>query len=181
MADESVARRYAAAFFHAERQAGSLDHAAKDLDAVAGAMVAAPRLAEVAAHPLIDEKRKKAAFAAAFAGSIRPATQAFLDLLVDRRRIALLGEIKAEFDVLLRKERRIAAAVAVSAVPLTDTQKAGLEKALEARTGLDIELATEVDPSLMGGILVRIGDTVIDGTVKGRIDRLREQLLDVRR
>ncbi len=180
MADETVARRYAAAYFQAQRTAGTLDDASKDLDTVAEALVAAPRLAEVAAHPLIDEKRKKAAFAATFAGSIRPATQAFLDLLVDRRRIALLGEIKAEFDTMLRKERRIAAAIAVSAVPLTDSQKAGLEKALETRTGLDIELATEVDPTLMGGILVRIGDTVIDSTVKGRIDRLREQLLDAR-
>ena len=52
-----------------------------------------------------------------------------------------------------------------------------LEKALEQRTGKDIELTTSVDPSLMGGILVRIGDTVLDGTVKGKLDRLREQLL----
>jgi len=181
MADDSVIRRYAAAFFNRERQTGTLDQASADLQLVAKTLVAAPALARIAGHPLISEAKKKDAFAVAFRDSLRPSTQAFLKLLVDHRRISLVAEIKGEFDQMLRRERNIAAATAVSAVPLTENQKKALEQSLEKRTGKDIELTTEVDPSLMGGILVRIGDTVIDGTVKGRIERLREQLLSANR
>lgn len=178
MADETVARRYAAAFFNTEKAAGSLDAAATDMNTVAAQLVAVPRLAQIAAHPLIDEKQKKEAVAKALAASVRPSTLAFLNLLIDRRRIALLGEIKSEFDIMLRRQRNVAAAVAVSAVPLTAKQQSALEKALEKRTGKDIELTTEVDGSLMGGMLIRMGDTVIDGTVKGKLERLRERLLE---
>lgn len=177
MADDAVVRRYAAAFFNLEKRNGTLEQASADLNVVATTMVATPALARIAAHPLIGEAKKKEAFQTAFRNSVRPATSAFLDLLVDHRRIAMVADIKAEFDQMLRRERNIAAATAVSAVPLNPDQKAALEKALEKRTGKDIELTTEVDPALMGGVLVRIGDTVIDGTVKGKIERLREQLL----
>lgn len=178
MADETVARRYAAAYFNQEKRAGSLDAASADLNAIEARLVATPRLAQVAGHPLIDEKRKKEALQLALTGAVRASTLSFLHLLIDRRRISLIGEIKSEFDQMLRRERNVASAVAVSAVALTPAQTSALEKALERRTGKDIELTTEVDPSLMGGLLIRMGDTVIDGTVKGKLERLREQLLE---
>jgi len=181
MADDAVVRRYAAAFFNQERRNGTLDQASADLQNVAATLVATPALARIAAHPLIGEAKKKDAFQTAFKDSVRPATLAFLNLLTDHRRIPLVADIKAEFDQMLRRERNVAAATAISAVPLNDTQRTELERALEKRTGKDIELTTEVDPSLMGGVLVRIGDTVIDGTVKGKIERLREQLIAANR
>jgi F-type H+-transporting ATPase subunit delta len=181
MADDAVVRRYAAAFFNQEHRNGTLDQASTDLQAVASTLVATPSLARIAAHPLISEAKKKDAFQVAFGKTLRPATLAFINLLADHRRLPLVADIKAEFDQMVRRERNIAAATAVSAVPLTDVQKADLEKALEKRTGKDIELTTEVDPMLMGGVLVRIGDTVIDGTVKGKIERLREQLIAANR
>jgi F-type H+-transporting ATPase subunit delta len=177
MREESVSRRYAAALFNQAKAAGTLKETSSDLAHVAETLTSNAPLARLIAHPLATESRKKLVLNAAFSEKISPATLGFLNLLADKRRMELLGDAKQEFDNLLRADSNIVAANATTAVPLSTAQLAALEKALEQRTGKDIELTTSVDPSLMGGILVRIGDTVLDGTVKGKLDRLREQLL----
>lgn len=177
MREESVSRRYAAALFNQAKAAGTLKETAADLAGVAETLVSNKALATMIGHPLVAVGRKKEVLTAAFTGQISAPTLGFLNLLADKRRTSLLGDIKQGFDELLRAHSNIVSATATTAVPLSAAQLAALEKALEQRTGKDIELTTSVDPSLMGGILVRIGDTVLDGTVKGKLDRLREQLL----
>jgi F-type H+-transporting ATPase subunit delta len=177
MREESVARRYAAALFQQAKAKGTLDADSTDLSAVVKTLTETPKLLAVVGHPLIAESKKKDALKLAFDGKVRPSILAFLNLLVDKRRIELFADVKTEFDRLLREDRRIVAATAVTAVPMTPEQTAALEKSLEARTGFDVELTCEIDASLMGGVLVRIGDTVLDGSVRGSLERLREQLL----
>ena len=177
MRDESVSRRYAAAVFNQSKAAGTLKETAADLAVVSDMLVANKALAGMIAHPLVTLSRKKTVLSAAFSDKVSVATMGFLNLLADKRRMGLLGDAKREFDELLRAHSNIVAATATTAVPLSAAQLVALEQALELRTGKDIELTASVDPSLMGGILVRIGDTVLDGTVKGKLDRLREQLL----
>lgn len=177
MREESVSRRYAAALFNQARANGTLKETSADLAVIAETLVATPGFAALVGHPLVPQSRKKQVLAHAFTDKISATTLAFLNLLADKRRTGLLADAKTEFDTLLREHNNVVAATAVSAVPLTKTQLTALEKALEQRTGKDIELTASTDPSLMGGILVRIGDTVLDGTVKGQLDRLREQLL----
>jgi F-type H+-transporting ATPase subunit delta len=177
MAEESVARRYAAALMNQALASGSLDTVATELNVVAKTLQDSPLLAAFLANPLVVRERKQAIVGQLFEKEVGKATMGFLSLLVDKRRIDSFDEVKTEFDRLIRAHKNIALASATSAVPLTPAQLKDLEKALEARTGKDIELTTSVDPSLMGGILVRIGDTVLDGTVKGKLERLREQLL----
>lgn len=177
MREETVARRYAVAFFQQARGKGKLTEVASDLKGIAETLVAVKPLANLIAHPLVTEARKREALVKAFDGKADPLTMAFLNLLVDKQRIDLLKEIQEEFGRLVRAEKGIVLATASSAVPLTAAQKRALEKALEKKTGKDIELTAQVDPALMGGVLVRIGDTVLDGTVRGQLERLREQFL----
>ncbi len=177
MAQESVARRYAAALMNQALASGSLDTVSSELNGVAQTLTGSPLLAAYLANPLVVRERKKAVIGQVFEKEVGKATMGFLNLLVDKRRIDAFSEVKTELDRLVRAHKNVALASATSAVPLTAAQLKDLEKALEARTGKDIELTTSVDPSLMGGILVRIGDTVLDGTVKGKLERLREQLL----
>lgn len=177
MREETVARRYAAAFFQQAHAKGKLTEAAGDLKGIAETLVASPPLAQLINHPLVTEARKRAALTQAFEGRAEPITMAFLNLLVDKQRIDLLVEIQEELGRLVRAEKGIVLATAASAVPLTAAQKRALEKALEKKTGKAIELTVRVDPALMGGVLVRIGDTVLDGTVRGQLERLREQFL----
>ena len=177
MREESISRRYAAAVFNQAKAAGTLKETAADLAVVSDMLEANKVLASMIVHPLVAQSRKKTVLNAAFSGKVSAPTMGFLNLLADKRRMGLLDDAKREFTELLRAHNNIVAATATTAVPLSAKQLAALEKALEKRTGKDIELTTSVDPALMGGILVRIGDTVLDGTVKGKLDRLREQLL----
>jgi F-type H+-transporting ATPase subunit delta len=177
MREESVARRYAAAFFQQAHRSGDLARAGQELKTAADLIAATPMLRSLLGQPLVTEERKKQALRNALGDRVSGATLAFLNLLVDKRRANLLEHVQEEFARRLLEFQNIAHATAVSAVPLTPAQTAALERSLETRTGKDIELQTEVDPSLIGGILVRIGDTVLDGTVKGNLERLREQLL----
>lgn len=178
MREESVARRYAAALLDVSRRQNTLDATQAEIKQVAAKVVETGALRALLAQPLVTETRKKQVAQNEFGAAVSPQTLAFLNLLIDKRRITLLPEIAAEFERMVRDEKNIAYATATSAIPLTSEQVAALERSLEARTGKDIELKTDVDPSLMGGVLVRIGDTVLDGTVKGNLERLREQLLE---
>jgi len=180
MREESVARRYAAALFEQANRTGTLSEAQADLVRVAERLIQNPRLASLLMQPLVSEGNKKSALKTALEGKISTRTLGFLSLLVDKRRINLLAEVEQEFTRRVREANNVALATATSAIPLTEQQTAALKQSLAARTGKSIELQAEVDPSLIGGVLVRIGDIVYDGTVKGNLERLREQLLTVR-
>jgi F-type H+-transporting ATPase subunit delta len=178
MREETVARRYAAALLAQVRENdATLTTVQGDLQRVAQSLQDTPALGALLAQPLVTETRKKHVLAQAFGQDVQPVTLAFLNLLVDKRRANLLLAVQAEFERMVREVRNIAYATATSAVPLSAEQLIQLERALEARTGKDIELRTELDPDLIGGVLVRIGDTVLDGSVRGNLERLREQLL----
>ncbi|GAB4457212.1 MAG: F0F1 ATP synthase subunit delta [Armatimonadaceae bacterium] len=178
MRDESVARRYAAALFAKAQQDNTVDQIDADLETIVMAVEQVPLLRVIIGEPMVTETRKKEALAAAFREKVHPHTLAFLSLLVDKRRIGLLRQIQQEFDRLAMQAQNLAQATAVTAVPLTENEIQSLKAALQARTGKNIELTTEIDPAVIGGVLVRIGDTVLDGTVRGNLNRLRARLLN---
>ncbi len=177
MREESVARRYAAALFEQAQRGGNVAVVGDELALAAQTVAQTGTLRALLGQPLVTEERKKLALRNAFGDRVSAPVLAFLDLLVDKRRIGLLPEVQREFARRVLEYRNIAHARAVTAVPLSPEQTAALERSLEARTGKDILLETAVDPSVLGGVLVRIGDTVLDGTVRGNLERLREQLL----
>ena len=96
----------------------------------------------------------------------------FLQLLADNRRLKLLPEIAAQFEVLRSEAERIADVDVISAQELTAEQSKKLQAVLERRLGLAVRLLPQVDKSLVGGAIVRYGDFVVDGSLRGRIERL---------
>ena len=96
----------------------------------------------------------------------------FLQLLADNRRLKLLPEIAVQFEVLRAQAERTADVEVVSAAPLSGEQSSRLQAALERRLGLAVRLRPLVDRSLIGGAIVRYGDFVVDGSLRGRIERL---------
>ena len=98
--------------------------------------------------------------------------QNFLHLLADNGRLALLPEISAQFAALRADVENTADVTVTSALPLTAEQSARLVAALQKRLGRTIRLHAEVDTALVGGAVVRAGDFVVDGSLRGRIERL---------
>ena len=96
----------------------------------------------------------------------------FLHLLADNRRLKLLPEIAAQFEVLRSEAERIADVEITSAQQLSAKQASSLQTVLERRLGLTVRLHPQVDQSLLGGAIVRYGDFVVDGSLRGRIERL---------
>jgi F-type H+-transporting ATPase subunit delta len=177
MAEEAVSRRYAAALFGLAQRTGTINEIDNDLTAVAKAYREVRSFRAVLGDPDLPEAKKKDALNAVFKGRIGETTLTFLNLLLDKRRFDELPEIQTEYDRLALTTQNIARATIVSAVPLSKSEADALVKSLEGKTGKRIELTAEVDPSVIGGVLVRIGDTVYDGTVRGNLERLRARLL----
>ena len=100
-----------------------------------------------------------------------------IKLMIRRGRIHELPRLAAEFRRLDNARQGITIATAVSAAPLTKEEIEALTRRMEQFTGGRIELAVQVDPSLLGGVVVRVGDRLIDGSVRGRLERLRNQLV----
>ena len=103
--------------------------------------------------------------------------QNLIQLLLKRGRIEQLPRVAAEFRRLDDRRLGITHATATSATALTPDEVRALTARLEQSTGGRVELRVEVDPSLLGGLVVRIGDRLIDGSVRGRLERLRNQLI----
>lgn len=181
MSDESrVAKRYAAALFGIAERDSMVEAVLKDLALVEKLFETVPYLESLVMQPLVSIRRKQKVLHDAFGDSTTATTLHFLYLLVRKRRQGIVKDVIREFraanDV---KQGRIVAEVH-TAVKIDKKQLASLEEALVRRTGKQVELRVALDPSIIGGVRVRLGDTVIDGTVSGRLEKIRQRLLGAR-
>jgi F-type H+-transporting ATPase subunit delta len=175
--DTRAARRYATALFDLAQKRGKLDAIESDLDTVLDLMRLTPALRQMWDSPLLPAGRKRDLIGRVLGESVDGLTLSFLRLLVDKRREDILEIVRREIRQLADAARRLVRAEATFAVPPTPDEQAGLIRSLEQRTGEHVDLTVHVDPSILGGVVVRLHDTVIDGSVRGTLERLREQLL----
>jgi F-type H+-transporting ATPase subunit delta len=180
----TAARRYAEAAFDLARRDGTEVAWAAALDAAADAL-SGPEVLRIVENPALPhQERLRAVRAALESPSLAPAVGPvggrlanLVGLLVERRRVGRLPAIAREYRRLLDRQRGVVTAIVTSATSLTDEQLAAVRTRVETMTGSDVNLHTEVDPSLIGGLTVRIGDRLLDASVRGRLERLRNQLL----
>jgi len=176
MAELSVARRYARALFDTANRAGSVEQVEEDLKGVYDVMQAAPRLERVLRAPTISSQRKRELLTQTFQSRVSPLTLRFLILLVDRRREDILKDVYGEYRRLADAYRNMLPVEVTAAVPLTDEERDTLVSGLSRRTGKRVTVRISIHPEIMGGLILRLGDTVIDGSVRTRLSQLREQL-----
>lgn len=171
----AAARVYAKAVFDLSVAGGTLRQVAGELNAVHRAIGGLePELRAFFEMPLVRREDKKRLIALAFAGRVSRPVVGLLNVLVDKRREQLLDAIVAEFnDLIDEHEGRIQARV-TSARPIDADLAAELQAALEQRLARPVTLSQKIDPELIGGMKVNVGDRVLDGT-------LRRALLDLRR
>jgi F-type H+-transporting ATPase subunit delta len=172
----TAARRYAEAAFDLASRDGAHDRWEKDLS-TAAELLADERVARVVDNPAIPLADRDAVLERLLGSRLdRPALN-LVRLLTRRGRIDILPAVAAHFDRLLDASRGIVAATVSSAAPLDDDEEAAVRSRVEAMTGREVRLSTEVDSDLIGGLVVRVGDQWIDASVRGRLERLHDQLV----
>jgi F-type H+-transporting ATPase subunit delta len=157
---------YELAFEHWTRQLARVDTALKKDPALRTAMQ----------DLRISARDRLQRLAQAVPEGLDPDVRKFLGTLLEAGQLGQLGAILAEFENLVRRKPERRAARVVSAVPLAEEEKEALRAKLERRFGPDLDFQFEVDHSLIGGIYLRVGDQVIDGSVAGKLSAMRDYL-----
>jgi F-type H+-transporting ATPase subunit delta len=173
---DSAARRYAEAAFEVGTRDGTLETWRAELDAGA-ARLGGEEVMHVLANPAIPIEQRANALTGLLADTASAPVQNLIQLLLRRGRIEQLPRVAAEFRRLDDRRQGITHATATSATALTPDEVRALSARLEQSTGGRVALDVQVDPSLLGGLVVRVGDRLIDGSVRGRLERLRNQLI----
>jgi F-type H+-transporting ATPase subunit delta len=175
MRSTRVASRYAKALMDVAEERQTLERTAADLEAIAGIIRGSREFRVFLSSPVVSIPRKKSVLIELFTRTISKDTLAFLDLLVTKQREAHLGEIIEQFAVLHDAKMGIANVDVTTAVELTAQQQKSLQKELEQRTGKSVRLRVATDASIRAGLVVRIGDTVLDASLTHQLERLRER------
>jgi len=173
----SLAGRYALALFELARERKQLDAVGQSLAAVKAALAESGDLRALATSPLIGrDEAVRAVGAAAKAMKLDPLTADFLGVLARNRRLASLGDAIRAFNLLTARERGEITAEVTSAHPLDDAQVDALKTNLRARMGRDIAVDLSVDPAILGGLVVRIGSQMIDGSIATKLNTLAQTM-----
>lgn len=176
LAETTLARPYARAAFDLAAKAGTVDHWSEALGLAAN-VAADPEAAALIGNPRVDGDRLLSLFGDVLGERMDKAVRGFLNVLMHYRRLPLLPEVAVQFEALRRaSEDRVRVRV-TSAVEMDEEQREKLAARLKQRFGSEIDMETEVDADLIGGVIVRAGDKVIDASVRGRLQQLGRQLV----
>jgi len=171
-----LVRGYAEALFAIATAEGDLDKVENELFDFAKALEANADLREALTDPALPAERKKAVLADLLGGRATPHTLNALDFIVEQGRARELGEIVSALANVAAASRQSSLAEVRTAVDLSDTQREQIRKALSDASGRPVEIKVVVDPSIIGGVVARIGDEVFDGTVRSRLTEVGERL-----
>jgi F-type H+-transporting ATPase subunit delta len=171
----TLARPYANAVFAIAKQDGALERWSRVL-AFLGSAAADDRMAVLLLSPDVTGAQKAHRIAEVCGDEIDDRARSLLQVLAGNQRLTLLPEIADQFEVLKALDEQSLDVDVLSAYPLSDEETERLRAALAKRFAKDVTVASRVDPHLLGGAIIRAGDMVIDGSVRGRLDRLAETL-----
>jgi F-type H+-transporting ATPase subunit delta len=176
MANETVARRYALAIFQLADEQRAVDAVGADLHVLSGAVYEDATTKGFFLSPVIDRKEKENVLLSAFSGKAHEIALNALLLLVRKRRETLLAEIVRQYDALQLQARGAEPLTITTAKQLSDQELRALVSRLEGVYGKKFEVTQRVDPGLIGGVRVMMGDRRIDGSVEGRLEELSRTL-----
>ena len=171
----TIARPYAEAAFALAREGGALPKWA-DTMATLASVSADPKVSAAVDNPKLSVEQKQAMFTTLLGDKLDAGTTSFINVLLEADRVKLLPQINEHFQALKRDNDNVARATIVSAFPLTEQQRDELKGALAKRYGRQIEAVEEVDPTLLGGAKIIVGDQVIDRTVIGQLNKMSRQI-----
>ena len=177
MLNIQLARKYGKAIFEIANEDNKLEEYGRELGEVSQAVFAQAELEDFLTNPQIQPEDKKKVLLRLLKDQVSPVMMNFLLLLVDKRRIVLLEAINDCYQELSNKAQGIIVADVTTAYELKAELRKRLGRKLESVTGKKVQLRTHQDKAIIGGVVVKIGDTRIDGSVIGRLQALKAELM----
>lgn len=174
-----IANRYAEALFQLSEEENITKEIYNELHDVVKVIKNNKELDNVLKSPLVAKNEKTQLIEALFNNKINNNLKNFLKILVEKGRISSLKSIELTFKELLNDKHNIIEGTVISAIALTEKQVKELEEKLSKKYNKNVTLENEVDQSILGGVLVRLGNTQIDGSVKTRLNNIKDQLTQV--
>jgi F-type H+-transporting ATPase subunit delta len=175
----SVSRRYARALFSIGVDRGSFEQLGKELDAIAELWAGSPELREALANPVFKASEKRAVLESLLPRiAPTPDVQKFVLLLLERRRLPAVGAVARAYREMADLHTGRVRAQVTSAQPLGAAELDRVRQSLARRTGKQVIVEASVDPGLIGGVVARVGDLVLDGSVRTQLGMLRVKLLN---
>jgi len=176
-----VAGRYASALFELAEEANQVRQVEKDLTALLGMLDRSPDMKRMVRSPVFSSGEQGRAIAAiAEKAGIAPLVVNFLKVLARNRRLFAVNEMIRTFLALAARQRGEVNAEVASAHPLNGEQLAALKETLRASAGKDVQLITKVDPTLLGGLIVKMGSRMIDSSLRTKLTSLKTAMKEVR-
>ncbi|MEA2351444.1 MAG: F-type H+-transporting ATPase subunit delta [Thermoleophilaceae bacterium] len=173
---QEIAEVYARSLFEVAQEHDVLDEIHEQIDEFADALAESRDLQVFFFSPYFSSEEKKEAISKIVEGADEHFVR-FLELLAERHRMPVLLRIRRELDALWAEENKLLPVTITSAVELDDDTVKRVQKEIEDQTGRRTELTTKVDPDVLGGLAMQVGNLIMDGTVRARLDRLRRQVL----
>ena len=173
----AIARRYAEAIFGLAVKQNTLDRTLDDVQGIAQ-LFSKHTLAYLLREPKVPAQRKEKALRETLSARVLPTSLNLALLIVQRGLVDLIPNIARELERMVLDHKNQAVAEVTTAAPMDEQQQVLVKQALERTTGKTILLQTKVNPEILGGVVARVGDQVIDGSVQQRLQALQRQLLN---
>ncbi len=172
----AIGRRYAGAIFDIARKQNTVDRTLEDVQEIAK-VFSNRKVAYLLMEPKVPAKRKETAVRQALASKVLPTSLNLALLVVQRELVEAMQNIANELERLVLDYKNEAKAEVTTAATMDEAQRNSVKQALERRTGKTILMQTKVQPEILGGVVARVGDQVIDGSIRYRLSVLRQALL----
>jgi F-type H+-transporting ATPase subunit delta len=172
---EEIATVYARALFEAAQDAGRFDVVREQLGQVADSLAENADLKTFFFSPYFSSEEKRDGLAKTLSDA-DPLLTNFLELLIENHRMPVIFRMRRALDRLWEKENRLLAVEVTSAIALEDSTVAQIGEQVGARTGRRVQLTSTVDPEILGGIVLRVGNAILDASIRNRLEQLRRQV-----
>ena len=171
-----IGKRYALALFEAGQELEKLDSFKEELNYVTTILNEEPNLVTILEHPKISKKDKKELIMNVFRKSVSEEMLNFLYIIIDKGREKNILDINMEYKYLYNETKNIVEVVAVTAVPMDKGSQDKLTVVLSEKLGKTVRIENEVDKSILGGVLLKMENKIIDGTIKGRLESMEKTI-----
>lgn len=172
-----LARRYAKALFAVGKEEGKFEEFNEVLQGVAGLYVTHPGVVDALTNPLYPlDIRQKVMAGMVVSMGVEKIMANFLNLLVEKKRAVILPEVAEEYQAMVDDEKNVSHGSVVSAIELSEALRVKVQATLEKLTGKKVELTTSVDPSIIGGIIAKVGDLELDGSIRTQLASLKDSI-----